>query len=323
LLAGLGFRLSRRGFGMITIRFAGCACRYESIERMIESVLFRPASSGGLKVKYFRGIRSERDMRLGANSTISPYRRFTSVVAGSSAIALLAFPSSAWATPMPVVEKSAPTREGWDLTVRLDNEQINPVGSLSTSSFSREAFVTLSATGHIGGQGIRKIQAAVLTTGYELGCQTDVSDGVQMGGSISDSVSVGSNQGINGDVGGYVGGQAEGQGSGGSGGGQGGGSAGVNGGVNGDVGANLGFQEGNVVTPGGFIQTQLRPGAIIELPMGSVGLAEATAYTDVTDVHLKIDACGGPAMIRSWAKLKTRTDLGTSEVTVYGSPMGI
>ncbi|MGB0971751.1 MAG: MspA family porin [Mycobacterium sp.] len=73
------------------------------------------------------------------------------------------------------------TRDGWTLNIRLERESVNSVPNLANAKESREGFVTLSATATATG-GDSAITDSLFIVGYQLGCQTDVSTGVQYGG---------------------------------------------------------------------------------------------------------------------------------------------
>jgi MspA len=89
----------------------------------------------------------------------------------------------AWAEPVPMaaqhMEKS--TRDGWQLSLSLDHELVNSVPNLANATNSREAFVTLSATAVVTG-GASSITDSTVITGYQMGCQSDVSSGLGIGG---------------------------------------------------------------------------------------------------------------------------------------------
>jgi hypothetical protein len=72
------------------------------------------------------------------------------------------------------------TRDGVHLSIRLEHEAVNPVPNLAAATNSREGFVTVSATATaIGGPAITD---SLFILGYQLGCQSDVSTGLQLGG---------------------------------------------------------------------------------------------------------------------------------------------
>lgn len=73
------------------------------------------------------------------------------------------------------------TRDGWHLQIRIDNELINSVPNLAAAANSREGFVTASGTATASG-GSSPITDSIFILGYQLGCQSDVSTGLQLGG---------------------------------------------------------------------------------------------------------------------------------------------
>lgn len=73
------------------------------------------------------------------------------------------------------------SRDGWTLVIRIDHETINWVPNLAGASNSREAFVTFDATAIVSG-GSTPITDSLFIAGYQFGCQTDVSSGLQIGG---------------------------------------------------------------------------------------------------------------------------------------------
>ncbi len=175
------------------------------------------------------------------------------------------------------------TRGGWTLNLVLAHEVVNPVPNLAAAANSREAFVTFEATATARG-GTSAMTDSSFVAGYQLGCQIDVSSGLQIGGAgaIAPSAAVGlsgSGPGIN---------------------------AGIGGGLT------------------GYVQTNLQPGVITDLPMASMPLGAAGyGMADVTNMHIKADACGGPVTIRSFAYIRISTDVERSEFAIYGDPIQI
>ncbi|MUL64449.1 MspA family protein [Mycobacterium sp. CBMA 234] len=89
------------------------------------------------------------------------------------------------------------TRDGWHLQIKIDHEAINSVPNLAAATNSREGFVTASATATATG-GSNPITDSIFILGYQLGCQSDVSTGLQLGGTagIAPSASIGSSPGL-------------------------------------------------------------------------------------------------------------------------------
>ncbi|EHM16101.1 hypothetical protein MMAS_30230 [Mycobacteroides abscessus subsp. massiliense CCUG 48898 = JCM 15300] len=177
---------------------------------------------------------------------------------------------------------SRTTRDGWRLEIRLDNERVNSVPNLAAATNSREAFVTLSGTATATG-GTNPITDSLFLIGYQLGCQSDVSSGLQIGGSagVAPSVNVGvlplQTVGV-------------------------GGSAGVSGFVQ------------TVLQPGVIVNLPLGNMVLSRRNTGAL---------DLDNVHLKADACGGDVTIRSFASLRVSTETGHTEFAIYGDPIRI
>lgn len=85
-----------------------------------------------------------------------------------------------------------PTVDGWIAEASLVNVVVNTVPNLAQSPWSREAFIDATAVGNVTGQGSTGVKSGVLRTGLQLGCNTDVSSGLQTGssGSIGPNASV-------------------------------------------------------------------------------------------------------------------------------------
>ncbi|MFD6196338.1 MspA family porin [Mycobacteriaceae bacterium NPDC060252] len=171
------------------------------------------------------------------------------------------------------------TRGGWNLHLTLARESVNSVPNLAAAANSREAFVTFEATANATGGGV-PLSDSMFVAGYQLGCQIDVSSGLQLGGgaAIAPTASIGA-----GGVGAGIGGGAS-----------------------------------------GFVQTNLQPGVITDLPMASMPLSsKGFGMMDVTNLHIKADACGGPVTIRSFAYLRISSEVERSEFAIYGDPIQI
>ncbi|MBL1079171.1 MspA family porin [Nocardia sp. 2] len=84
------------------------------------------------------------------------------------------------------------TVDGWVAEASLVNVLVNTVPNLAQSPWSREAFIDATAVGNISGSGSTGVKSGVLRTGLQLGCNTDVSSGLQTGssGSIGPNASV-------------------------------------------------------------------------------------------------------------------------------------
>jgi hypothetical protein len=105
-------------------------------------------------------------------------------------------PAQAEPVDMATQQYSKTTRDGWQLTLSIDNERVNSVPNLAAALNSREGFVTLSATATATG-GSAPITDSLFIAGYQLGCQSDVSSGLGIGGIASANASVGVPSGVN------------------------------------------------------------------------------------------------------------------------------
>ncbi|WP_234881107.1 MspA family porin [Mycobacteroides salmoniphilum] len=181
------------------------------------------------------------------------------------------------------------TEDGWGIEVSTLDEEVNPVPNLAATAFSREAFVQFTGVGKINGQGSNPVTSASVTIGYQMGCQIDLSQGITLGGSVG--------AGVGGGVGGIFGGP------------------GPFGAGFGAVGAGAGINGG--------LQFTLRPGGIVAIPMDSMALRGSEARLRVRNMHIKIDACGGPVTVRSFTLLSITTDFTHSSLATYGDPVQI
>lgn len=174
------------------------------------------------------------------------------------------------------------SRDGWQLNIQLDREVVNSVPNLANANDSREGFVTLSATATAtGGEG--QITDSLFIVGYQLGCQSDVSTGLQYGGtagiapqgSVGLPFSDGANLGVSGGGAGFV---------------------------------------QTVVQPGVIVDLPLSNMALSE---------GGQAMIDIDNIHVKADACGGDVTIRSYGYLRVSTSAAHTQFAIYGDPIKI
>lgn len=208
------------------------------------------------------------------------------IVIVADLLAVLASVVTAHADPVAMRPQSYDkvSRDGWQLNIRTDHEIVNSVPNLAATPTSREAFVTVSGTATAVG-GLSTITDSLFVIGYQLGCQVDVSTGLQAGGTAA----LGPTTAL----------------------GIGGGSPG---------GASVGTTGGLA----GYAQTVLQPGIIADLPLSNMALSEGgQAMIDVDNIHVKADGCGGPVSIRSYAFLRISTPAAHTQFAVYGDPIQI
>jgi hypothetical protein len=79
------------------------------------------------------------------------------------------------------VSRSAVTRDGWQLTASLKNMTINSVPNFAATAFTREAFVSGEADASVDGNGSVPVNGGSLIIGVQVGCQIDLSNGVNFG----------------------------------------------------------------------------------------------------------------------------------------------
>lgn len=73
------------------------------------------------------------------------------------------------------------TVQGWDVTVSKLGEKIDSVPPLNQSPWSKEAFVSLRGEARIAGAGTEAVDVGTVSMGFQVGCNTDVSNGAQVG----------------------------------------------------------------------------------------------------------------------------------------------
>jgi hypothetical protein len=98
-------------------------------------------------------------------------------------------------------------------------------------------------------------------------------------------------------------------------------NAGISPGISvGTGGVNAGVSAGI----GGFVQTILQPGVIVDLPLSNMALdTGGHAVLDVDNLHIKADACGGDVTIRSYGYLRVSTASSHTSFAIYGDPVKI
>jgi hypothetical protein len=188
------------------------------------------------------------------------------------------------AIPMPPKAINKVSREGYAIEMRLERESVTPTPNLAAAPNSHEAFITISGIASATG-GSSPITDSVLIIGYQLGCQNDVSAGLQFGGT--------------------------------------GGSL-PNGTVAVTPGSPTTTDLGNAGGGAGFGQTVVQPGVIVDLPLSNMTLNDkGQAALDMDDLHIKADACGGEVTIRSYLYLRISTQLAHTQYAIFGDPIKI
>jgi hypothetical protein len=188
------------------------------------------------------------------------------------------------AIPMPPKAINKVSREGYAVEMRLERESVTRTPNLAAAPNSHEAFITISGVASATG-GSSPITDSVLIIGYQLGCQNDVSAGLQFGG-----------------TGGSV----------------------PNGTVAITPGSPTSTDLGNAGGGAGFGQTVVQPGVIVDLPLSNMTLNDkGQAALDMDDLHIKADACGGDVTIRSYLYLRFSSQTAHTQYAIFGDPIKI
>jgi hypothetical protein len=214
----------------------------------------------------------------------------------------------------PVSSYAEPTADGWHLGVALTSMVINPVPNMAATAFTREGFLTATAVLTLDGEGANRppVTGGGLSLFVLIGCQVDLTGGVQLGG--DDQV----------------------------------GTVGALTANNGGVGASV--DPFNRLNP--QLQVMLKPGNIGENPLGQKALvpkypetisdadkatsdpAELAEWASleqggslsrvmqIKDSHVEVNGCGGPVFVRfrAMAAIKTGRDImskSSAQVDVY------
>lgn len=193
----------------------------------------------------------------------------------------------ALADPVPVadVTQSAVTDDGWHLSASLTNMTVNSVPNMAATAFTREGFISGKASAAIDGNGNSPVNTGSIALGAQLGCQIDLSQGMNLG--------------LSGDLGISLGG---------------GGGSGV-GGLISDFGP---FAD---ISPN--ISINLLPGKIEVVSLGKRDLKGRSGYITVHDAHINVDGCGGPVVVRFFTYAQISTDDGDDSVNAYGDILNI
>jgi hypothetical protein len=195
------------------------------------------------------------------------------------------------ADPVPVadVTQSAVTDDGWHVSASLTNMTINSVPNMAGTAFTREGFISGKASAAIDGNGSSPVNTGTVVLGAQLGCQIDLSQGMNLG--------------VSGDLGFGLGGF----------GGTGGGS-----GVGGLLSSLGPYAD---ISPN--ISINLLPGKIETLGLGKRDLKGRSGYITVHDAHVNVDGCGGPVVIRLFTYAQISTDDGDDSVNAYGDILSL
>lgn len=82
---------------------------------------------------------------------------------------------------LPDVVQFSDTADGWRFTLTMTELRVDSVPNLATSPFTREGFVTAKVTATVDGAGDLPVNSGSIVLGVQLGCQVDVSEGLELG----------------------------------------------------------------------------------------------------------------------------------------------
>ena len=108
-------------------------------------------------------------------------RVVTGVAAAAVAVGAVAGPGTAAAATFPDHHMSKTTADGWRVTAIKADEKVRSVAPLNQSPWTREGFLSLRGEGRITGAGRTPVSAGTITTGFQIGCNTDVTSGITLG----------------------------------------------------------------------------------------------------------------------------------------------
>lgn len=211
---------------------------------------------------------------------------------------------------MPFQQQQFVTADGWVVDLTLSNEIIDHIDNLAGASNSWQARVSLRAEVNITGGGSTAVQDGQLESGYFVGCRTDSSPGVELGGhlgaSLTESASVG--EGVGAGAAGGVGTVVP--------------WAPIVGGAGAGAVAGVGATQGISSTQaiGGSIRVLLKPGGLAQVPIDRINLRDSSVVSEFNNQNLEADGCGGQVKIQSYATVKIRTKKGDNTQTIYGEP---
>jgi hypothetical protein len=217
---------------------------------------------------------------------------------GVIAVALVCLGSGvAAASPVVItdVNQYIYTVDGYHFSSSLTNMTINSVPNMAATAFSREAFVSATATQTIDDSQIPVNQFPVtggrLDMAVQLGCQIDLSQGSTIGFNTDQSINLGNVFEI----------------------------------IEATPTLNDFIPNVNVA---------LRPGSITYVRIGRQEITSEVAKKindsgklslriTVHDAHVKVDACGGPVSARVLAVAQMRTETSFDELNLYGDILSI
>lgn len=82
---------------------------------------------------------------------------------------------------VPDVIRTTTTVDGWQVTLAMTEARIDAVPNMAGAPYSKEGYLSARFTLTVEGTGDRPVNTGQLVAGAQLGCQIDLSDGLDLG----------------------------------------------------------------------------------------------------------------------------------------------
>lgn len=104
------------------------------------------------------------------------------MIAGTAAVA------GAEVVQVPDVVRQVTTLDGWQVTLSLTDARYDAVPNMANALLSKEGYLSGRVTLTVEGVGSHPINSGQLVVGAQLGCQVDLSDGLDLGMNVDTDV---------------------------------------------------------------------------------------------------------------------------------------
>lgn len=239
----------------------------------------------------------------------------TGIAAASPQIGGLVLPDLPWPAPatggpmdLPDREATRTTADGWVIHAKKTGESVNIAPPLDGTTSTGEAFGTLTANVWIDGAGTPELTGAWFTTGYQIGCGIDMSDGIDVELASAIGISPHATAGIEGGPSVQV--ELP-------------NITGVNAGADATAKGEVGIDGKLEAAP--TVSAHLNPGGITNVDLASIPVdgTYKRAAGGFSGAHLQITGCAGPVSIRSYVTISTTSPTSIDAVSAYGEPQRI
>ncbi len=89
---------------------------------------------------------------------------------------------------VPDVVRQVTTFDGWRMTLSMTEARYDVVPNMANAPLSKEGYLSGRVTLTIEGAGTRPVNTGQLVVGAQLGCQVDLSDGLDLGSNLDTDV---------------------------------------------------------------------------------------------------------------------------------------